>query len=235
MGTFRTEPRYRWEFRLVEVVVVVAVITLVVVTVYPVYSRARARARDAGCQLNLRQLATALSLYVADYDGTYPRSRPATGDDTWINYDGDGEISSLELLLTYSKRPEEFANPKSFGAFFRCPADPAAQHSREASYSTNGWFDVFTVVDSQIQSPSETIYIAERRRGILVDYYTWWLFQPNQWPPDPRNVPEQAAAGALAIHRHQGLASYLYVDGHAKLQSFARTWSPECRYWPTRY
>lgn len=59
-------------FTLVELLVVIGIITVLAALLLPVLAASRARARQVQCASNLRQLGTALSLYMDDWDDTYP-------------------------------------------------------------------------------------------------------------------------------------------------------------------
>ena len=55
-------------FTLIELLVVIAIIAILAAMIFPVFSRARAAARKANCQSNLKQLALAMLMYADDHD-----------------------------------------------------------------------------------------------------------------------------------------------------------------------
>ena len=73
-------PRFSWArrrrqgqgFTLVELLVVIAIIALLASLLVPTLKSAQESARSAMCQSNLRQIAAAFSLYVADNEGYLP-------------------------------------------------------------------------------------------------------------------------------------------------------------------
>src|ERR1051325_2621739 len=65
-------------FTLIELLVVIAIISVLAGILFPVFARARESARSTKCQSNLKQIYTALTMYIQDADGTYPDSRVTT-------------------------------------------------------------------------------------------------------------------------------------------------------------
>jgi prepilin-type processing-associated H-X9-DG protein/prepilin-type N-terminal cleavage/methylation domain-containing protein len=61
-------------FTLIEILIVIAIIILLAAILFPAFSRARASAKRASCQSNLKQLELAFAQYINDNDSRYPHA-----------------------------------------------------------------------------------------------------------------------------------------------------------------
>jgi prepilin-type N-terminal cleavage/methylation domain-containing protein/prepilin-type processing-associated H-X9-DG protein len=66
-------------FTLIELLVVIAIIAILAAILFPVFAQAREKARQTACLSNLKQIGTAVMLYVQDYDEAYPIRTNAGG------------------------------------------------------------------------------------------------------------------------------------------------------------
>jgi prepilin-type N-terminal cleavage/methylation domain-containing protein/prepilin-type processing-associated H-X9-DG protein len=72
----------RRAFTLIELLVVIAIIAILAAILFPVFAQARAKARQAVCLSNQKQIGTAVMLYAQDYDEVLPGNtdgQPACG------------------------------------------------------------------------------------------------------------------------------------------------------------
>ena len=76
-GTTVTLKTRRSGFTLIELLVVIAIIAILAAILFPVFAQARAKARQAACLSNLKQVGTAILMYIQDSDDTYPPSQTA--------------------------------------------------------------------------------------------------------------------------------------------------------------
>src|SRR6266699_2558028 len=86
------QPRHSG-FTLIELLVVIAIIAILAAILFPVFALAREKAPSITCLSNQKQLGTAMSMYIQDYDERLPNWRTllpkATVDDpnakiTWV-------------------------------------------------------------------------------------------------------------------------------------------------------
>jgi prepilin-type N-terminal cleavage/methylation domain-containing protein len=64
--------RRREGFTLIELLVVIAIIGILASMVFPVFARARESARKAVCLSNIKNIALAIQMYLADNNDTFP-------------------------------------------------------------------------------------------------------------------------------------------------------------------
>lgn len=89
-------------FTLIELLVVIAIIAILAAILFTVFAQARAKARQASCQSNLKQVVLALLMYAQDYDETIPGARlPLDG---WTG-----------ALLPYTKNEQIYVCPSWSG------------------------------------------------------------------------------------------------------------------------
>lgn len=64
-------------FTLIELLVVIAIIAILAAILFPVFAQARAKARQAKCMSNLKQIGLAFHMYASDYDDLLPPLGPS--------------------------------------------------------------------------------------------------------------------------------------------------------------
>jgi len=181
-------------FTLIEILVVIAIIALLAAILFPVFARARAKARQAHCASNLKQLATAFEMYVTDYDDTYPGQPNGSGGSGayggWIWYAAFGPPGAGYFDVTRGALYPYVRNTQ----VYLCPEDRSGSG---CSFELNCWLRWNSV--AMIPKPAETLLlIPEDDHGTANDGYF--------------DVP----AGDVPCSHHHGGYNAAFADGHVK-------------------
>ena len=120
-------------FTLIELLVVIAIIAILAAILFPVFAQARAKARQASCLSNMRQIGLATGMYVQDYDESFyphrfnsgPNSNPFLSDpvgNATITGSARDKTFWISLLEPYVKNYDLFKCPSEGG-----PSSPWAR------------------------------------------------------------------------------------------------------------
>ncbi|MFW5868432.1 MAG: type II secretion system protein [Armatimonadota bacterium] len=93
----------RAAFTLIELLVTIAIIAILTSILFPVFARARAKARQAVCASNCRQVTVAVRMYADDHDDALPGHGAAVDDPLALDQIGDALAYPLAALDTYVK------------------------------------------------------------------------------------------------------------------------------------
>lgn len=138
-------------FTLIELMVVLAIVALLGVLAVPEFEKVMDRARSTGCLGNLRQIGSAVNLYVADNDGRYPYINNPARPLYTADEDLPPEIVPQTMLEAFSPYGVDSRT-------LRCPAD-VIFNNRHASEGTS--YEWRPILDGE-EKVSPTIYT---RRG----------------------------------------------------------------------
>jgi prepilin-type N-terminal cleavage/methylation domain-containing protein/prepilin-type processing-associated H-X9-DG protein len=221
----------RRAFTLIELLVVITIIAILAAILFPVFAQAREKARQTSCLSNLRQMSTAVAMYVTDEE-MYPVYSYPTGNTRWHT-----------ILQPYVKNEQVFVCPSS--AFTRF-------HFRNMGYGYNYQYLARDVPrggsgsshEAQIEYPADTIAIADSwgTGGWAQNPQPWsdavnecdrygnhgYTIDPPLLPPSTGNrfgtscTPSSTVGGypgaghTRIATRHNGGANVAFCDGHAK-------------------
>ncbi len=203
--------RHRSGFTLIELLVVIAIIAILAAILFPVFERARAKAHQASCQSQLKQIGLAFLMYAQDYDELLPEGEGLfhradfpylpTWDISYDPYPGKGGWAVY--IAPYVKSV----------AVFDCPSGPT--HNMNTGYKRSyGWNSEGTErcipgVSGSLEYPAETHLVCDaaypylNRRGNTRAYLATWLGH-SETNPKKRG------------DRHNGMHNVAYCDGHVK-------------------
>lgn len=214
----------RQGFTLIELLVVIAIIALLAAILFPVFARARENARRTSCQSNLKQIGTAVMMYVQDFDERYPYCLDGNqGNKVW-----------RELVKPYIKSDQ----------VFYCPSSPrrTASNPNTAHYGANRAVLLDGDVDpdipvrpvlhqTQLGAASTTYMIMDAGSFRLVSYNAGvqarggqGFYLPGTGPGSPSDLTSSNAWGAntadlqtdWSTGRHFGGVNIIFADGHVK-------------------
>lgn len=218
----------RRAFTLIELLVVIAIIAIFAAFLFAVFATAKAKAKQAKCLSNLRQVGIAMELYMADWDDVYPFGVDAAdkyASDIWSgNPEWQAKIDAMplmhELLLDYARSQLIFECPSDVGTRVldnNFPTELQTSPTLFKQYGSSFFFRTEIAFSgktgSNFSAPSET--------NTFFDAGGHWHGRGRALAPDD---DFEQVFGALKGYRY----NVLYGDLHAKNASFdglAQAWS----------
>ncbi|MBI5830733.1 MAG: DUF1559 domain-containing protein [Armatimonadetes bacterium] len=203
-------------FTLIELLVVIAIIAILAAILFPVFAQARAKARSASCQSNLKQIGLALLQYTQDYDETLPLANWAYGGGSnWIwqasiePYIKSG-IGNLNTQQTATAKSGVWVCPD----YDKALADGTKGSSPNRGYAANqqlmraGSAGTPAATLASIDYPAQQVLVVPHKGSAVM---TWGNANDTDY--------------LIARYRHQEGANYLHVDGHVKWYKGPGNWA----------
>lgn len=218
-------PGRRHGFTLIELLVVIAIIAILAAILFPVFMTARQQGKRAKCAGNIKQLNTALSLYVDDNGGRFPyatnwfpamdlcRTGRAPGYylvDAMYKYVKNSSVWLCPQLTPgghIPNFPKGTIDEQTKFSLYTWGQNGGRQGGPYADVPSNVMYNVY-IRPSLVGSKVPDAWIWEKKLGDVKRPSKAMLFiELPYWP----NSPHYAGDGVWGCH-------LLYVDGHVKLQ-----------------
>ncbi|MBI4028257.1 MAG: type II secretion system protein [Verrucomicrobia bacterium] len=171
-------------FTLIELLVVIAIISILMALLSPALKNAREKARQVQCMNTLKTWGLGMTIYTDDNNDTFPF------------YTAYGEQQDKWWLLLYYGKYAPFPNsPGNYGMY--CPKALGISPPDYVQFCYGMNTRMSWIKRSTLSYPSEA--------ALLADAYDFYM---ANWP-DPSNYDDY-----YTRYRHNGIATYLFVDGH---------------------
>lgn len=209
-------------FTLIELLVVIAIIAILAAILFPVFAKAREKARQTTCANNLKNLGTAIMMYLEDYDETYPF---AYLDET---YKGKSATDWYGNLQPYIKNTDVYL----------CPSAPSKLYWM-GNYSSNrgimpyhhGGYQVGPFAAASLIAPAEIYAIFDGSYYSLANTDIGLNGAWGAWLPGAgkyNGQPFQGDATYLSDYmggRHNEGINMAFADGHVKFLKSQVVWN----------
>ena len=209
-------------FTLIELLVVIAIIAVLAAVLFPVFAQARESGRRSACMSNMRQLGTALAMYIDD------------SDERCFFFGHNSQLSRVDPLAPLgATRANRWWNQimpytRTAGGLLVCPSDGGrVPHATENGLGGNPLVPRSYVANRAAESlflatvefPAQIVLVTEK--GDRFD---------DSWFEPPRNLYDKPGYSepVLALARHHRGANAAYFDGHARWLSRGTLLSDPC-------
>ncbi len=212
-------------FTLIELLVVIAVIGILAGLLLPVMARAKTVARTMQNKNNLKQIASAFTMYESDNNGRAVGVGDSTGKHFFGYYGGPGQqvdFSGGYLGLYVGNSPKVWLDP-SFNAYSRRAKGHTSSYAYNNHYlneleEQGSWwepnysFKWIGIGVGAMLAPVDTVLFGDSARNWMGPVEENWFWTP---PSEARAWPGWETA--YTQFRHNGKATVLWGDGHVEM------------------
>ena len=205
---------------MIELLVVIAIIAILAGLLFPVFAQAKAAAKKTTCLSNLRQIGSAITLYMGDYDDIFPFALDASDKykpEIWDSHpDFQAKIPTMPLmqdaLYPYTKSYEIFHCPSDNGTEVLDNNFPLPFHVQPSMYARYGSSYLFRT-EIAFRYFSQTNFKLPADINVLFDGAGHWHSDGRQLLPD-----DNAQTFFKLIRKYR--YNTLYGDMHVKSITF---------------
>ena len=215
-------------FTLIELLVVIAIIAILAAILFPVFARAREKARQSSCTSNLKQIGTAILMYLQAYDEVMC--------DTVMGRDAPDHPARTNawtaVIMPYVKNQQLFKCPSAwwgssamgswgqiqggYGGMREVMGYNGSLGYRAADWGGDPNLDApgHGQPIAAMTAPAENILVSDATNWNTVREY--WERTDNSGSPTPGIAQEYNHAYYVIDSRHNGQANCAFADGHVK-------------------
>ena len=212
-------------FTLIELLVVIAIIGILASLLLPVLARAKAVARTVQNKNNLKQIASAFTMYESDNNGLAVGVGDSTGKHFFGLYHGPAQpvdFSGGYLSLYVDNNPKVWLDP-TFNSYSKrakghtCSYAYNHHYLNELEEQGSWWepnysFQWIGVGVGAMEAPVDTVLFGDSARSWMGPVEENWF-----WTPPSEACAWPGWETAYTHFRHNGKATVLWGDGHVEL------------------
>lgn len=221
-------------FTLIELLVVIAIIAILAAILFPVFASAKMAAKRTQSVSNLKQLGTAVQIYLGDYDDRYPRTMDtSTGDVETVGWWAVHNYqTALDPYIKQGRGGISGGEVNGRDKIWYDPSDPDRQVSYMwGSYSANGFLTGSEVM-SQTALPTTSSMVFKTLREESWDIVVG-VTLPASTPPnnDPFWMSDYFDMCLDPWNEDDPNSPYFWSRGVAAPPCSLFPGEPGCEYW----